>query len=351
MAMQRPTPRYTGVVRPMAGMPAAAAVTPLRATPPRSAPAQFADPFAQPLVIRRALPSHRRPWKVLLVPPTPGARTRAFTLARWQARAFLGGLVVLLLLAASAVTAVIVALDSPDFMASTVEVASLRERLRTVQDSLALARAVLADEPNPATGASDGSTPVTGVTPANAPPRPLVARILARSPLTGARSRSPLAGMEDLPVVGAIVSSFATARRHPLLHVVRPHLGIDIAAKRGTPVSAPAAGRVTYVGHRFALGLIVEIAHSDGVSTRYVHLRSALVHVGEKVERGATIATVGSSGLTTGPHLHYEVAVNDRQVDPTLFRLPQVGESPPPPIPLSVAGTGAAKQDSALPHR
>ena len=116
-------------------------------------------------------------------------------------------------------------------------------------------------------------------------------------------------------------------------------------------MSAPAAGRVTYVGRYFALGLTVEIAHSNGVSTRYAHLRSALVSVGEEVARGAMIATVGSSGLTTGPHLHYEVSVNGRQVNPVLFRLPQVGEPLAPPVTPSPVVGGTGRDDSAPAHR
>ena len=255
----------------------------------------------------------------------------------------------LLLLAASAVTAVIVALDSPDVMASAVEVASLRDRLSTLEDSLALARAVLAEGGATETAATaPTTTPVTGSSNAATMRRPLVARILARSPSrTVPGIRVATAGVEDLPVIGAIVSGFSHARRHPLLHVVRPHLGIDIAAARGTHVSAPAAGKVTYVGRNFALGLTVEIAHADGISTRYAHLRSVLVHVGEEVTRGATIATVGSSGLTTGPHLHYEVSVNGRQVDPARFRLPRVGATAEVTMPSSTTGAAAAKDDSA----
>lgn len=294
--------------------------------------------------MRREGPVQYRPWHVLLVPPTPGARTRTFTLARWQARAVLGGLVALLLLAASAVTAVIVALDGPDGMASAVEVASLRARLSTLEDSLTLARAVLAEGGATETAATaPTTTPMTGGSNATTMRRPLVARILAR---TVPGTRAATASVSDLPVIGAIVSGFSHARRHPLLHVVRPHLGIDIAAARGTRVSAPAAGRVTYVGRNFALGLTVEIAHADGISTRYAHLRSVVVHVGENVTRGATIATVGSSGLTTGPHLHYEVAVNGRQVDPARFRLPRVGATPEVPMSSSTAGAAAAKDDS-----
>jgi murein DD-endopeptidase MepM/ murein hydrolase activator NlpD len=144
-------------------------------------------------------------------------------------------------------------------------------------------------------------------------------------------------------VIGSIVSGFSSARRHPILHILRPHLGIDIAATRGTRVAAPADGRVTYVGRKFALGLTVEIEHADGVTTRYAHLRSALVHDGQTVVRGAAIATVGSSGLTTGPHLHYEVAINGRQVDPLQFRMPQLGDS------TATGGLPVTHEDSTTP--
>jgi murein DD-endopeptidase MepM/ murein hydrolase activator NlpD len=356
MPMHHPTPRYTGVVMPAAGMPAATTVTPLRgATPARPLPAQGVSTRSRRAVMQYGVPVQARPWQVLLVPPTPGARTRAFALARWQARAFLGGLVMLLLLAASAVTAVIVALDNSDSLASNVEVASLRERVRIIEDSLTLARAVLADNIATASDANPASAKsATGGATAATARRTAAERMLARptaSAFAGSRAAIAGAGMEGLPVIGAIVSGFSNARRHPLLHVVRPHLGIDIAAARGTLVSAPAAGRVTYGGRSFALGLTLEIAHAAGISTRYAHLRSALVHVGDEVTRGAAIATVGSSGLTTGPHLHYEVAVNGRQVNPARFRMPQVNKPAAVPIPLPAAGAGAAKDDSASRHR
>ena len=117
-----------------------------------------------------------------------------------------------------------------------------------------------------------------------------------------------------------MVSGFSHARRHPLLHRVRPHLGVDLAAPRGTRVSAPAAGVVIHVGHRLGFGLVVELDHGAGVVTRYAHLRSAAVQEGETVRRGEAIAAVGTSGVTTGPHLHYEVMVHGRQVDPLRVR-------------------------------
>jgi murein DD-endopeptidase MepM/ murein hydrolase activator NlpD len=108
-----------------------------------------------------------------------------------------------------------------------------------------------------------------------------------------------------------------------LLHVIRPHLGIDVAAPRGTQITATAPGRVSFVGRKFGFGLVVEIDHGNGVLTRYAHCGSTLVTAGTHAERGMPIATVGTSGLSTGPHLHYEVLVNGKQVDPLRYKLPQ----------------------------
>ena len=332
-------------------------VIPIRGmTPPSpmlAAPATLATTAPR----ARRVPVERRPWRVLLVPPTPGARTRTFDVARWQARMMLSALVMLLLVAAGAVTAVIVALDRPDLLTSRSEVASLRGRLTAVEDSLALARAVLA-ESGDAPPDSSVATPAPAMSPSTpvATRVPLLPRVRARAS-SAFRSRAsggaPLS-IEGLPVIGAIVSGFSNARRHPILHILRPHLGIDIAAKRGTRIAAPAAGRVTYVGRNFAFGLTVDIEHAGGITTRYAHLRAALVHEGERVARGSAIATVGSSGLTTGPHLHYEVAVNGRQVDPLRFRMPELGDSAvasavhsSPPFPG--VGAPAAHEDPASP--
>ena len=261
----------------------------------------------------------------------------------------LSALVMLLLIAAGAVTAVIVALDSPDLLASSSEVASLRNRLSAVEDSLAVARAVLSD-------AEDVPADSSVAIPASAKSARITAPAAKRTPLLG-RMRAPMIApldIEALPVIGAIVSGFSHARRHPILHILRPHLGIDIAAARGTRVAAPAAGRVTYVGRKFAYGLTVDIEHADGITTRYSHLRAALVREGQQVARGAAIATVGSSGLTTGPHLHYEVAVNGRQVDPLRFRMPQLRDSASvsgsrPALPSAGVGAPATHEESVAP--
>lgn len=122
-----------------------------------------------------------------------------------------------------------------------------------------------------------------------------------------------------LPVIGRITSRFARSRFHPLLRIFRPHYGVDVAAAAGTPIVVPAAGRVRSVGRHLGAGLVVEIDHGNGVVTRYLHCRSALVRAGETVPEGSIIATVGSSGLATGPHLHFEVLVNDEPVDPLRY--------------------------------
>jgi murein DD-endopeptidase MepM/ murein hydrolase activator NlpD len=162
-------------------------------------------------------------------------------------------------------------------------------------------------------------------------------------------------GIEGLPVIGAIASRFSRARRHPLLHVVRPHLGVDVAAPRGTQITAPSPGRVSFVGRKFGFGRVVELQHRDGVSTRYAHLARALVSEGDQVQKGTGIATVGTSGMSTGPHLHYEVLVHGHQVDPLRFRLPQMGDSAATSAPPSAAATAptainAAAAPAALPE-
>jgi murein DD-endopeptidase MepM/ murein hydrolase activator NlpD len=140
--------------------------------------------------------------------------------------------------------------------------------------------------------------------------------------------------------------------------MVRPHLGVDVAAPRGTRIVAPAPGRVTFVGRKFAFGLVVEIDHGGGIMTRYAHCRSALVKAGDQVKHGQTIARVGSSGLTTGPHLHYEVYVSGRAVDPMRFKMPQPADTVraapapaaiPQDVPANVGelGPGVVHEDTA----
>ncbi len=125
-----------------------------------------------------------------------------------------------------------------------------------------------------------------------------------------------------MPTEGFLSSHFAQVRYHPILHYDRPHEGIDISTPYGTPIIAPAAGRVTKVGWENGYGLTVEVDHGYGVQTRYAHQSRTAVVVGQNLKRGDRIGYVGSTGLSTGPHLHYEVIVDGRATDPLRFIMP-----------------------------
>jgi murein DD-endopeptidase MepM/ murein hydrolase activator NlpD len=132
-----------------------------------------------------------------------------------------------------------------------------------------------------------------------------------------------LAAMPSImPTTGFLASRFSSIRYHPILHENRPHEGIDIAAPYGTEVIAPASGHVVKVGWENGYGLSVMIDHGFGIQTRYAHLSRAGVAVGQAVKRGDRLAWVGSSGLSVGPHLHYEVLVNGRPTDPLRYVMP-----------------------------
>lgn len=101
----------------------------------------------------------------------------------------------------------------------------------------------------------------------------------------------------------------------------RLHAGIDIANKVGTIIMVPADGVVIFIGVKQGYGNFITIGHGYGITTNYGHLYTALVKVGDKVKRGDRIATIGNSGRTTGPHLHYEVLLNGVHVDPLYYIL------------------------------
>lgn len=119
-----------------------------------------------------------------------------------------------------------------------------------------------------------------------------------------------------LPTSGLLTSGFSRARLHPIHHRELPHEGVDIAAPRGTPIMAAAKGRVALAGRRAGYGLVVEIDHGYGYSTLYGHASQIRARVGQQVQRGEVIALVGSTGIATSPHLHYEVRVGGRPVNP-----------------------------------
>lgn len=131
----------------------------------------------------------------------------------------------------------------------------------------------------------------------------------------GGARLSLAAGSFLWPARGPITSGFGW-RIDPFIRHRALHTGIDIAAPMGTPVEAAENGTVLYVGWMTGYGNVVVLDHGNGVSTVYAHLSSYLVHVGESVSRGQVIARVGSTGWSTGPHLHFEVRQDGQPVDP-----------------------------------
>lgn len=122
------------------------------------------------------------------------------------------------------------------------------------------------------------------------------------------------------PVNGWIASGFGY-RISPFTGKRSMHKGVDIAAPIGTPIYAPADGVVIFSGKKEGFGNFIMIAHGYGVVTRYGHNSQNMVQPGERVHRGDQIGTVGMTGRTTGPHLHYEVVINGRNVNPMKFIL------------------------------
>ena len=128
-------------------------------------------------------------------------------------------------------------------------------------------------------------------------------------------------GME-MPVPGRVTSGFGE-RFHPILHRMRMHDGVDLAAAWGTPIVAAADGRVASAGWRGGYGRAVEIAHAGGIETLYGHMSRIAAKPGEAVRQGQVIGYVGASGLATGPHLHYEVRKDGRLVNPLSVNMVQ----------------------------
>lgn len=124
------------------------------------------------------------------------------------------------------------------------------------------------------------------------------------------------------PVDFRITSSFSSRRYHPVLKVRRAHLGTDYGAPYGTPVKATAAGTVTRAGTWGGYGRMVELRHAKGISTRYAHLSSIGVRVGQAVDQGQAIGRVGATGLATGAHLHYEFLQGGQHRNPASIDLP-----------------------------
>ncbi len=210
-------------------------------------------------------------WTFILVPPDPAARTRRVSVG---ARALKS--------VAIAATAVIAAAglwagaDSAAVVTTSDQLAEARRMVLQLHDSVHV----------------------------------LEAHVLADAALVDSAPEM------IMPVTGRLTSRFSRSRLHPLLQIFRPHRGIDLSAPVGTKIVATAVGTVTFVGWRLGDGLTVELSHNGDVMTRYAHCRTTLVRVGQRVPAGAPIATVGSSGIATGPHVHFEVLVHGKAVDP-----------------------------------
>jgi murein DD-endopeptidase MepM/ murein hydrolase activator NlpD len=121
------------------------------------------------------------------------------------------------------------------------------------------------------------------------------------------------------PIVKGWTSSYYGKRTDPFTGKLAMHKGMDFAGKEGSKIVAVANGVVTWAGKRYGYGELVEINHGNGYTTRYGHNAKLLVAVGDSVEKGQTISLMGSTGRSTGPHVHFEVLKKDRQVNPAKF--------------------------------
>ena len=128
-------------------------------------------------------------------------------------------------------------------------------------------------------------------------------------------------GLIRTPVAGARMSSGFGMRFHPVLRYSRMHQGVDFAAATGTPILASAPGTIVFAGWGGGYGNVVVIDHGKGMRTRYAHMHRIAVRNGQRVEQGQNIGQVGSTGLSTGPHLHYEVWQNGKPVNPNSVKL------------------------------
>lgn len=286
-------------------------------------------------------------WTFIVVPPGVGARPRTlhvsvrrFRVAAWTIVTLAGTGV----LCGALLTFLLSVAPAVQDEAAGVELGLFEDRLigapRTVQQEVDLL-SLLAIGPAAATVATPTAREAA-VARSERPlgPRADVARakaerrrVIAAPSVSGERERTiSTAAMsaEGMPVIGRITSRFTSSRRHPVLGVVRPHRGVDIAAASGTPISAPAAGRVVFSGRKFGFGNVVEIDHGQGVITRYAHCRTLSARRGEYVAAGEVIATVGRTGLASGPHLHFEVLVDGRSVDPLKERVEDLVSSRTP---------------------
>lgn len=307
----------------------------------------------------------RRHWTLLLIPPKNGT-TREFALPGWSFRAAAWAAAFVVLLVAGAVTVLFTPWGTPGARivakqnaSLQAEIAAIEDRFRVLEDTLLLIAKreeqlrMLAGLPVEASSIRDSAAPVAAISTASVADagtalgvrrRPFLGRLgwSARPDVDGliarasnlARSFSVVSDTLQrnydrfastpsiLPTAGWLSSQFTASRFHPILHENRPHEGIDVTAPTGTPIVAPAAGTVVFAGSDKGYGLSVEIDHGNGIRTRFAHCSRIAVRSGQQVTRNQLIAAVGMTGLATAPHLHYEIHVNGKPVDPLTYVLP-----------------------------
>ncbi len=121
------------------------------------------------------------------------------------------------------------------------------------------------------------------------------------------------------PIAKGWLSSYYGIRKDPFNGRPTMHKGVDFAGKENTAIIATASGVVTWASNRYGYGKLIEINHGEGLTTRYGHNKDILVSVGDVVNKGQTIARMGSTGRSTGPHVHYEILQNNKQINPIKF--------------------------------
>jgi murein DD-endopeptidase MepM/ murein hydrolase activator NlpD len=280
-------------------------------------------------------------WTFVLIPPGAGARPRTLRISVRRLRFAVASFFVLVGSTVATGGVLVLALS---FLPPA------QDEVRGVE--LGVFASGTLDSPFDITRADSASTPaaIAAASAGAAAPRGTAGRPRSASrPRATGEDLSPSI-MESLPVVGEITSRFARSRRHPLLGVVRKHAGIDIAAAAGTPITAPAPGRVSFSGRKFGYGNVVDIDHGNGVLTRYAHCRALMVREGDEVAAGAVIATVGRSGLATAPHLHYEVLVRGKNVNPLRTPLASLLDGKQPAPPTATPRVDSARQAPAPPE-
>lgn len=137
--------------------------------------------------------------------------------------------------------------------------------------------------------------------------------------ILGAKKITSDTFVAGLPIKKGWMSSRYGMRTDPFTGRLAWHAGVDFAGKQGSEIVSVASGVVTWSSKRFGYGLLVEVNHGNGFKTRYAHCEEAIVKVGDVIRKGQVLALMGSSGRSTGPHVHFEVYKNGRTVDPAAY--------------------------------